>query len=120
MLDSVIVILFVFSIRRRHTRCALVTGVQTCALPISVHAYGPVEFFEDADRLLALVTRLTRLHEQGRDKPWAVSDAPEDFIRGQLKGIVGLRLPITRLDRKSVVVGKECVSTCRSRWTQYP
>src|SRR3546814_2586937 len=27
---------FVFSSRRRHTRCALVTGVQTCALPISV------------------------------------------------------------------------------------
>ncbi|MFC3674824.1 FMN-binding negative transcriptional regulator [Ferrovibrio xuzhouensis] len=67
---------------------------------VAVHAYGPVEFFEDADRLLALVTRLTRLHEQGRDKPWAVSDAPEDFIRGQLKGIVGLRLPITRLDAK--------------------
>src|SRR3546814_9789992 len=28
---------FFFSIRRRHTRCALVTGVQTCALPISSH-----------------------------------------------------------------------------------
>lgn len=66
----------------------------------AVHAYGPVEFFEDADRLLAVVTRLTAKHEQGRDRPWAVSDAPEDFIRGQLKGIVGLRLPITRLDAK--------------------
>src|SRR3546814_966464 len=31
---------------------------------VAVHVYGPVEFFEDADRLLALVTRLTRLHEQ--------------------------------------------------------
>src|SRR3546814_13550846 len=28
-------IIFIFSSRRRHTRCALVTGVQTCALPIS-------------------------------------------------------------------------------------
>src|SRR3546814_3854464 len=40
MLLSCIVIfvawLFFFSSRRRHTRCALVTGVQTCALPISV------------------------------------------------------------------------------------
>lgn len=67
---------------------------------VAVHAYGPVEFFEDADRLLAVVTRLTEKHEQGRDKPWAVSDAPEDFIRAQLKGIVGLRLPIARLDAK--------------------
>src|SRR3546814_8954271 len=34
--------MFFFSSRRRHTRCALVTGVQTCALPISLtaHAYG--------------------------------------------------------------------------------
>src|SRR3546814_7535430 len=32
--------LFFFSSRRRHTRCALVTGVQTCALPISAAAFG--------------------------------------------------------------------------------
>src|SRR3546814_5748053 len=31
--------MFFFSSRRRHTRCALVTGVQTCALPISEHDY---------------------------------------------------------------------------------
>src|SRR3546814_2806835 len=34
---------FVFSSRRRHTRCALVTGVQTCALPISAGEEGGVE-----------------------------------------------------------------------------
>lgn len=67
---------------------------------VAVHAYGPVEFFEDADRLLDLVTRLTNLHEQARAKPWAVTDAPEAFIRAQLKGIVGLRLPIARLEGK--------------------
>jgi transcriptional regulator len=67
---------------------------------IAVHAYGPAEFFEDADRLLDVVTRLTNLHEQRKAKPWAVSDAPETFIRAQLKGIVGLRLPITRLEGK--------------------
>lgn len=33
-------------------------------------------------------------------EPWAVSDAPPDFIKSQLRGIVGLRLPITRLDAK--------------------
>src|SRR3546814_4388439 len=34
-------LVFVFSSRRRHTRCALVTGVQTCALPISLSVTGP-------------------------------------------------------------------------------
>jgi transcriptional regulator len=67
---------------------------------VAVHAYGPVEFFEDADRLLAIVTRLTNLHEQSRAERWAVTDAPEDFIRAQLKGIIGLRLPITRIEGK--------------------
>ena len=71
---------------------------------VAVHAYGPVEFFEDADRLLAVVTRLTNLYEGARaeigTEPWAVNDAPPDFIKAQLRGIVGLRLPITRLDGK--------------------
>jgi transcriptional regulator len=67
---------------------------------VAVHAYGKVEFFEDADRLLAVVTRLTDLHESGRAEPWAVTDAPEPFIRSQLRGIVGVRLPIARIDGK--------------------
>jgi transcriptional regulator len=66
----------------------------------AVHAYGPVEFFEDADRLLALVTRLTDHHEKPRTAPWAVSDAPPAFIQSQLKGIVGVRIPITRIEGK--------------------
>ena len=67
---------------------------------VAVHAYGPAEFFEDADRLLAIVTRLTNLHEGKREEAWKVSDAPADFIAAQLRGIVGLRMPITRLDAK--------------------
>jgi len=67
---------------------------------VAVHVYGPVEFFEDADRLLKVVTRLTERQEQGRAEPWAVSDAPEAFVRAQLRGIVGLRLPIARLEGK--------------------
>ena len=66
----------------------------------AVHAYGPAEFFEDPDRLLAVVTRLTRLHENDRAEPWAVSDAPADFIKSQLRGIVGIRMPIARLEGK--------------------
>src|SRR5262245_23294656 len=67
---------------------------------IAVHAYGPVEFFDDPDRLLDVVTRLTDLHEEDRPRAWGVDDAPEAFIRSQLRGIVGLRLPIARLDGK--------------------
>lgn len=67
---------------------------------VAVHAYGPAEFFDDPDRLLDVVTRLTALHEAPRAEPWAVSDAPEAFVRAQLKGIVGLRLPIARIDAK--------------------
>ena len=67
---------------------------------VAVHAYGPAEFFEDADRLLEVVTRLTDLHERPRAEPWAVTDAPEAFVRAQLRGIVGLRLPIARIEGK--------------------
>jgi transcriptional regulator len=67
---------------------------------VAVHAYGPVEFFHDAERLLDAVTRLTRLHEEPRASPWAVSDAPADFIAAQLRGIVGVRMPITRIEGK--------------------
>lgn len=68
---------------------------------VTVHAHGPVEFFEDADRLLDVVTRLTDLHEAERAEPWAVSDAPERFMQMQLRAIVGVRLPITRLEGKA-------------------
>lgn len=67
---------------------------------VAVHAYGPAESFDDADRLLEVVTRLTNLHEQPRAESWAVTDALEKFIRAQLRGIVGLRLPITRIEGK--------------------
>jgi transcriptional regulator len=67
---------------------------------LAVHACGPVEFFEDVDRLLEVVTRLTNLHEQSRAERWAVTDAPEAFVRAQLRGIIGLRLPITRIEGK--------------------
>ncbi|WP_454684523.1 FMN-binding negative transcriptional regulator [Ancylobacter moscoviensis] len=66
----------------------------------AVHAYGSAEFFDDPARLLGAVTRLTELHEQARALPWVVGDAPEAFIAAQLKGIVGVRLPISRIEGK--------------------
>jgi transcriptional regulator len=66
----------------------------------SVHAYGTLEVFDDPDRLLGVVTRLTRQHETSRAQPWAVSDAPEAFVQSMLRGIVGIALPIARLEGK--------------------
>src|SRR5690606_13762548 len=66
----------------------------------AVHAYGPTEFFDDEERLLNVVTRLTNLHEKPRAQPWAITDAPESFIKGQIRGIVGVRVPITRIEGK--------------------
>jgi transcriptional regulator len=65
-----------------------------------VHAYAPLKVIEDGQWLLAHVNRLTNIHEAGFPVPWRVSDAPEDFIASLLKGIVGLELPIQRLEGK--------------------
>jgi transcriptional regulator len=67
---------------------------------VTVHASGPVEFFDDPARLMEAVRRLTDLHEADRGAPWAVADAPPEFIQAQLRGIVGLRLPVTKLEGK--------------------
>ena len=80
---------------------------------VAVHAIGPVEVFEDAARLHALVDRLTNHHEAPRAKPWAVDDAPETFIASQLKGIVGLRLEIETL------IGKRKLSQNRPEQDQH-
>lgn len=65
-----------------------------------VHARGPLRVVDEAAWLRGLVTRLTNRQEAARPQPWQVSDAPEDFVALQLKAIVGLEIPITRLDGK--------------------
>jgi transcriptional regulator len=67
---------------------------------VTVHASGPVEYFDDPESLLNVVRKLTVRHEGARPMPWAVSDAPPDFIAAQLRGIVGLRMPVTKLEGK--------------------
>ena len=73
-----------------------------------VHAHGTPRAIESRDELLAIVTRLTQTHEAGNAVPWAVSDAPADYIEQMLKAIVGIEMPIERL------VGKWKVSQNRS------
>ncbi|WP_248799083.1 FMN-binding negative transcriptional regulator [Pseudomonas sp. MWU13-2105] len=67
---------------------------------VAVHAYGEAEVFDDAERLLNLVSALTDRHEASRDKPWKVADAPAPYIDSMLKAIVGFALPIQRLEGK--------------------
>jgi transcriptional regulator len=67
---------------------------------VAIHAYGSIEFFNNRERLLDVVTRLTERQETRRAEPWAVSDAPADFIDVMLKGIIGFAMPITRLEGK--------------------
>jgi transcriptional regulator len=66
----------------------------------AIHAYGSLQAFDDPARLLDVVTRLTQLHETPRSVPWAVSDAPDDFVQGMLRAIIGIALPISRLEGK--------------------
>ena len=66
----------------------------------AVHAEGPVDLIEDPARLHAIVSVLTERREAAQPRPWAVADAPEPFVAGQLKGIVGLSLRIERLTGK--------------------
>ncbi len=65
-----------------------------------VHAYGRPEVMDDADWLRRHVTELTAQQEAGEPRPWAVSDAPESYIKVMLRGIVGFRFAITRLEGK--------------------
>ena len=67
---------------------------------IAVHARGPVELIEEPERLLQIVSRLSDQHESGRERPWAVSDAPRDYLDSMLRAIVGFALPIRRLEGK--------------------
>jgi transcriptional regulator len=62
-----------------------------------VHAHGVLQAIEDASWLHDLVSRLTGHHEATRTAPWAVSDAPEDYVQQMLRAIVGIEIPVDRL-----------------------
>src|SRR3546814_10284125 len=95
---------FFFSSRRRHTRCALVTGVQTCALPISRAC---------AQRRLypAFLLSAERV---------AVADRGQGGVPRSRRYRRPLRTRGPKSHRSEERrVGNECVSTCRSRWSPY-
>lgn len=67
---------------------------------LAVHAYGRADVFTNPARLLRIVNGLTDKHEASRAEPWAVSDAPADYIEKMLNGIVGFAIPVERLEGK--------------------
>jgi transcriptional regulator len=66
----------------------------------TVHFTGPVKFHQDPEWLRDVVTRLTERYEHGRPDRWHVSEAPEAYIAGQLRGIVGVELTVTQIEAK--------------------
>jgi transcriptional regulator len=67
---------------------------------ITVHAWGRPQVIDDAAWLRRQVEDLTSHKEGARPAPWAVSDAPEPYVAAQLKGIVGIEIPIARIEGK--------------------
>jgi len=67
---------------------------------VMVQARGKLRAIDDADWLRGFVTRLTERHEGGRDAPWAVSDAPADYVATMLRAIVGIEITLTSLTGK--------------------
>src|SRR3546814_11041311 len=116
MLCVVMVCFFFFSSRRRHTSCALVTGVQTCALPI---CGGDVAWQLHQPRRRMARERADEFLRKGRDRhrnaAWMGSIPAEDRNLDRRSG-AGSH-PGRRSEERRV--GKECVSTCRSRWSPY-
>jgi len=66
-----------------------------------IYVRGMIKTFEEAEELRAHVTALTERFEQSAPNPWQVSDAPEDYLQRQFKGIVGLRLTIDTIEGKA-------------------
>lgn len=66
----------------------------------SVHVRGRVTWPAEPDFLRQNLADLTDRHESGRDHPWAMSDAPEDFLAMQMRAIVGMQFAVSSFDAK--------------------
>ena len=65
---------------------------------IAVHAHGTLEAVEDETWLRSHLSDLSDLNEAGRSEPWALTDAPEDYLKAMINAIVGVRLRVDRLE----------------------
>jgi transcriptional regulator len=67
----------------------------------ALHLRGVVRVHDDADWLREMVTRLTDIHEAGRENRWSATDAPEAYLTGQLRAIVGIELIVQQVEAKA-------------------
>jgi len=67
---------------------------------VVVHAYGSIRMVEEKHWIRGHTERLVNREESKFDRPWSVTDAPEDFIEKMPGAIVGIEIEITRLDGK--------------------
>ena len=67
---------------------------------VAVHVTGTPRLVEDSQWLHRQLEDLTRCHEEAQPRPWAVDDAPADFIEAMKRALVGVELPIARLEGK--------------------
>src|SRR3546814_3730308 len=111
---------FFFSSRRRHTRCALVTGVQTCALPIfkvqsrTADALGlATGDFTVSDLEKDGVATRYRVTTNSGEKYSCYVTSTSGFV-GFMSGGSSVSDAVRSEERR---VGKEWGSTCRSRWS---
>lgn len=67
---------------------------------VVVQVWGTPRVIDDKDWLLAQINELTTLQESGRRDPWAVADAPADYVEAQVRAITGLEIPVARIEGK--------------------
>jgi transcriptional regulator len=67
---------------------------------LTAHVQGTMTVHDDPAWVEDVVRRLSDHHEAGRAAPWSVDDAPEKFVAGQLRAIVGVEIAITRIEAK--------------------
>src|SRR3546814_12836989 len=137
-------VLFFVSSRRLHTRCALVTGVQTCALPICLSSFGHPQFLHPARPGRTDRRSAHRRHRRASPglSPMKLLDQPIDLIgiatiaravrEGRLSAVALIESRLARIERlnprpnafREIIseerrVGKGVVSPCKTRWSPY-
>jgi len=65
-----------------------------------VAAHGQPKFIEDRDWLIGHLRELSDFNEQSQPSPWSYDDPPEEFIERLLKGVVGVEIPIAKIEGK--------------------
>lgn len=94
---------------------------------VMVQVRGKPQIIEDSDWLRTQLDQLSSHLERDREHPWSLSDAPANYITAQLKGIIGIEIPITSIqgkwkmsqnrspvDRKGVIAGLKQENLCPS------